>query len=114
MSTYWGYVCQSHEPELVSERWWNRGAADLAELYERVRRGDWPIVTPDIPHIGLVYQGEPYNVDRLPGGGIEPVLPGGQSDRGWSGPVSWLAEHPRCKVALRSEYDAYRALVEKP
>lgn len=104
MSTSWGFVCLSHDPPLISERWFSRGGAGaLADLFRRERRGEWPNTPEDSPFY-LAFQGEPLPmlaegeqavpVDFRPGGGAPP----------WSEPPAWLREHPRCKVGVRSEY----------
>lgn len=101
MSTHWGYVCQSHDPHLISETWLNHGELVLVDLYQQMRAGTWPVVAEAVPHIGLAFKGEPYSVLEY-GGKAVPALPGGVPS--WSGPPAWLMEHPRCKVALRSEF----------
>jgi hypothetical protein len=90
MSTYWGYVCRSHDPEIESEHWFNQGAALLAGVYQKVRAGSWP-----------------DGADM--GGWKEPAL---VEHNGYetAGPVLWLEEHPRCDVALRSEYGDTREI----
>jgi hypothetical protein len=90
MSTYWGYVCRSHDPEIESEHWFNRGAALLADVYQKVRAGAWP-----------------DGADM--GGWKEPEL---VNFNGYAtvGPIYWLEAHPRCDVALRSEYGDTREI----
>lgn len=81
MSTHWGFVCQSHDPELISEAWFNHGDGFLTQVFATVRAGQWPENE----------WGEP-----------EPTRFGGHGEV--VGPIYWLREHPRCKVALRNEY----------
>lgn len=103
MSTYWGYVCLSHDPPMISERWLNRGGMALADLYRKERAGEWPNTPEDHPFY-LAFEGSPLPmlaegdtaipVDHRLGGGAPP----------WSDPPEWLREHPNCKVGVRSEY----------
>lgn len=90
MSTYWGYVCQSHDPHLESERWFNHGEDVLTEAYQLERAGEWPN-DPAWPLLD-----EPRDVKH----------------RGYftSAPIHWLREHPKCQVALRSEYGDTKSL----
>lgn len=88
MSTHWGYVCQSHDPELESDDWFNHGEARLIELLRIERAGHWlndewgnPTSVPELEH---------------------------------AGPIYWLREHPRCKVALRNEYGATKEIPGQP
>jgi len=90
MSTYWGYVCQSHDPELESERWFNHGEDVLAEVYRIERAGDWP--------------NDPLDDPR----------PVGHREYNTNAPIVWLREHPRCQVALRSEYGDTKPLTVAP
>lgn len=84
MSTYWGYVCKSHDPELPSDRWFNHGEELLIGVYLQERYlGGWPNTKWDDPI---------------------PVMGSPNYPQGTDAPVWWLREHPRCKVALRSEY----------
>lgn len=94
MSTYWGFVCRSHDPEIESEHWFNRGAALLADAYQKQRAGEWPNIE------GLPWP-EPQGVEP-PGGGFP------KTD-----PIHWLRAHPACDVALRSEYGDTRELNEE-
>jgi hypothetical protein len=43
VSTYWGYVCESHNPPLISEHWFNHGEDVLTDAYRKERAGEWPI-----------------------------------------------------------------------
>jgi hypothetical protein len=85
LSTYWGFVCRSHDPEIESEHWFNCGAALLADVYQKERAGEWPN---DFE--------EPWQ---------EPTAVGGTR-----APIFWLRQHPRCDVALRSEYGDTREI----
>ena len=91
MSTYWGYVCDSHDPPLISERWFNHGEAVLTDAYTRERAGQWP-TDPNI-----TAWDEPVPV--VSSGGYETTAP-----------ISWLREHPRCTLALHNEYGDRQAL----
>lgn len=93
MSTYWGFVCRSHDPEIESEQWFNCGAAVLADAFQKERAGDW---------LNSEQFDEPLPV----------VAPGGT----WvtSEPIYWLRQHPVCDVALRSEYGDTRELASAP
>lgn len=81
MSNHWGYVCRSHDPEIESEHWFDRGAGVLAEVCQKVRAGEWPdgVASPD----GCYRTAEP---------------------------ILWLRQHPKCDVALRSEYGDTREI----
>ena len=118
MSTHWGYVCQSHDPELISERWLNHGDDALIDLYRKVRAGDWPLASDLIPHLGLAYGDELAPMEYVQGshgqpGFAFPIAPrAGGGTPPWSGPPSWLAKHPRCVVALRNEYGDVRVIAD--
>lgn len=90
MSTYWGYVCESHDPHLESDHWFNHGDLELARLFWDVRAGKW------------VFNewGEPDPIDH----------------RGYTTtePVRWLLEHPRCRIALANEYGDIKPLEPQP
>ena len=81
MSTYWGYVCESHDPPLASDHWFNRGDDTLADVYRQVRAGTWP-TTLVADHCG-------YRT---------------------TAPIEWLHQHPHCRVALHSEYGEHRPI----
>lgn len=100
MSTYWGYVCETHDPPIVSERWFNRGETVLHRVFELERAGEWPNV-PESDPLYLAYEGEPMPVHQYADDLIGTTGPYGV---GTPHPVMWLREHPRCKVALRNEY----------
>lgn len=119
MSQYWGYVCESHDPPIESDRWLNHGDDALADLFHKVRNGEWPQSAGMVPEYRLAYgdslapmvvgfgvaEGAPayaIPVRPVPGGGAPP----------WHGPVDWLAEHPHCKVVLKNEYGDRRGLGE--
>jgi hypothetical protein len=107
MSTSWGYVCESHDPPLESERWLNHGESVLIDVFLKERAGEWPSFREDP---SSAWSGEPFAV--LPvGGQAEPVppRPGGGTPP-YSGIVPWLREHPHCKIALRSEYGDRRKI----
>lgn len=95
MSTYWGFVCESHDPPLESEHWFNHGDKVLIDLFIRERAGVWPVDT--------------AKLERFPALGPEPMP---VEHRGYvtTAPVDWLREHPRCSIALRNEYGDRRAL----
>jgi hypothetical protein len=88
VSTNWGYVCQSHDPWLISEPWLNHGDEVLAHVFALVREGAWPR--------------DPFD--------DQPVL---ISAYGYDTamPIYWLWEHPHCVVALRNEYGEIQELV---
>ena len=81
MSTYWGYVCRSHIPNIISDHWLNHGEDELRDVARLVRLGAWP----DHPHyggpIGFYFDGTT-----------------------WTDPIIWLRQHPHCDVALHNEY----------
>jgi hypothetical protein len=86
VSTYWGYVCKSHNPPIESEHWFNRGEDILREAYRLEQAGEWPTVAPTALDLK-------YGWDLDP----EPVS--------WTTePIHWLRAHPHCDVALRNEY----------
>jgi hypothetical protein len=82
MSTYWGYVCRSHDPELESEHWINHGEEVLADIANRALG---PQGWPEQPVLGGPI---PFYFD-----GVH-----------WTAPIVWLQQHPRCDIALRNEY----------
>jgi len=89
MSTYWGYVCESHDPPLTSEHWFNHGEEVLTQAYTLERQGQWPNDT----EFMLKYPAldpSPMPIDH----------------RGYvtTWPIEWLREHPNCTVALHNEY----------
>jgi hypothetical protein len=90
LSTYWGFVCRSHDPEIESEHWFNCGAALLADVYQKERAGEWP------DDDGYEY-GEPATINH---DGYPPT----------TAPIIWLRAHPRCDVALRSEFGDTREI----
>lgn len=83
-------MCRSHDPEIESEHWFNRGAALLADVYQKERAGEWPF-DPELSDLG-----EPAKVSH---GRYETTAP-----------IYWLRQHSRCDVALRSEYGDTREL----
>jgi hypothetical protein len=91
MSTYWGYVCESHDPPLVSEHWINHGDRTLADAFHLERAGEWPDV-PVIVGVNDALGPEPEQVTFY------------DSGYGSAAPIYWLREHPRCEVALHNEY----------
>lgn len=93
MSTYWGFVCRSHDPEIESEHWFNRGAAVLADAFQKERSGE----------ILNNQYGEPTQTIKSPLGTYETFEP-----------IYWLRQHPRCDVALRSEYGDTREIANQP
>lgn len=94
MSTYWGYVCRSHDPELESEHWFNRGAAVLADAFHKELAGEWP----NNPQFTNWEEPEPV------------IAPSGNHQT--TEPIYWLRQHPHCDVALRSEYGDTREIGE--
>lgn len=90
MSTSWGYVCQSHNPNQHSEDWFNHGQDLLADVYRRVRAGAWPTDEDDDP---------------------VPVVHRGYETRA---PVYWLRGHPHCMIALWNEYGVVVSLDPQP
>lgn len=99
MSKRWGYVCQSHDPEITSDTWLNHGADVLAEAYRRERGGEWPD--------DRAWSAQWPDLDAKPA----PIEHNGEE---WQGGIHWLREHPRCVVALRSEYGEIRPLMAAP
>lgn len=95
MSKHWGYVCQSHNPQIESERLINWGQDTLADAYRRERAGGWPN--------NAVFAEEWPDLDPVP----LPVIHDGFE---YEGVISWLREHPHCVIALRSEYGETVAL----
>ena len=85
MSTYWGYVCRSHDPELESEHWFNHGSEELRDAAIKERAGEWPndFTEPWEEPAAVVGKLGPYQTRA---------------------PIFWLREHPKCDVALRNEY----------
>lgn len=88
MSNHWGYVCRSHDPEIESDHWFNQGAALLAGVFQKERAREWPEDTD---------RGEPQKVVSL-------------DHPDTAEPIHWLRQHPRCDVALRSEYGDTREI----
>lgn len=78
MSTYYGYVCKSHEPNLISEHWLNHGDQELTDAYHAERNGDWPSTLDGGPAPLINYAG--------------------------AAPIYWLRQHPNCTIALHNEY----------
>lgn len=93
MSTHWGYVCESHDPPIISEHWINHGDDRLAGLFWAVRRGEWP----NDPSITAW---------------DEPIQFPYSEDYASTAPVYWLREHPHCRVALHNEYGDTRVIGE--
>lgn len=109
MSTHWGFVCESHDPPLISETWLNHGDDALIDAFRKERVGEWPTCTADDY---LAWEGEPYYLLQE-GDTATPVPPhSGGGAPPWSGIIPWLREHPRCKVALRNEYGDRREIGE--
>jgi len=83
VSTYWGYACRSHSPELRSEAWFNHGDGALRKTLDSYRAGNWPTDEWD---------------DPLP-----------MSHQGYltTSPIAWLREHPHCEVGIINEYGKY-------
>lgn len=77
MSTEWGYVCQSHDPELESDHWFNHGQAKLREIFA------------DREALFRVYE-------------LDYGLALANTDL--YGPTCWLMMHRNCAVAVRNEY----------
>lgn len=98
MSTYWGYVCKSHDPNLRSERWFNHGEDTLTDAFRKERAGQWPM---DGTHPLLE---EPVHVFHGDTG----------SAYGTRAPIYWLRDHPRCVVWLENEYGDTRPMEERP
>lgn len=118
MSTSWGYVCESHDPPIESERWLNHGDDALIDLFQKVRGGEWPMAADLVPHLRLAYGDElapmvMVSATELTASYAAPVAPrpGGGAPP-WSDPPNWLREHPHCKVALRNEYGDRREIGE--
>lgn len=87
MSTYYGYVCKSHTPNLPSEHWFNHGDKELARAYELERAGKIPN-DPD---------GQP----------LAQYL-----DWHTAQPIYWLRQHPNCIIAIQDEYGRETPLPE--
>lgn len=81
MSKEWGYVCRSHDPELPSDQWINHGEDILADVARTYRQGLWPNNDQWGQPVGFYHDGI-----------------------AWTAPITWLQQHPRCDIALRSEY----------
>ena len=112
MSESWGYVCESHDPPLESDRWLNRGADALADLARKMRDGTWPLAADLDPEYALAYGDEPAPMEYWRGEtSAVPVapVPGGGSPP-YSGPPNWFSEHLNCRIALRSEYGERREI----
>ena len=77
MSTYYGYVCLDHVPELFSETW-GRDREELRKFYKAFRAGGYQYGDYGLP---LVASFSP---------------PGGPSE--------FLVQHPNCNIAIGSEY----------
>lgn len=88
MSTYWGFVCESHDPPLVSEHWFNHGEEPLRFAATAVRAGTWP-ESDDEWH-------DPKPVEHM---GYRTTSP-----------IEWLRKHPKCSIALHSEYGDTRPI----
>lgn len=89
MSKHWGYVCQSHNPQIESERLINWGQDTLTDAYRRERAGEWP--------------NDAGFAEEWPA--LDPVpLPVTHNGFEYQGVIPWLREHPYCVIALRSEY----------
>lgn len=88
VSTYWGYVCESHDPPIISEHWMNHGDERLAVLFWTERRDGWPsdpsITAWDEPVPVPYYDGADAYASTVP--------------------IVWLREHPHCRIALHNEY----------
>ena len=84
MSTNWGYKCMSHEPHIKSEHWFNHGDDLLIAIYILNKNGLWP-------KSDNQYWDEPKN-----------IMVGNWET---ASAVSWLWQHPNCKVVLNNEYD---------
>lgn len=95
MSKHYGFICQSHNPSLISDHWLNWGQEVLAEVYRRERAGAWP-------------DDEAYAA-QWPGSAPEP-LPVTHGTERYEGIVPWLREHPHCVVALHNEYGEVESL----
>lgn len=116
MSTHWGYVCESHDPPLLSDCDLNHGDDALIDLYRKVRAGEWPKSADLLPQFELAYGDELAPMEFVQGSHghpgyafpIAPRLGGGTPP--WSGPVSFLEQHPRCKIALHNEYGERREI----
>ena len=94
MSTNWGYVCKSHEPNITSTMWLNHGEEILETVFVLERNGLWPN-EPDVNFPSD--QWDPVDVPYL--------------DENW--PVCWLREHPNCVIALKNEYGIEVSLPQK-
>lgn len=90
LSKYWGYVCRSHDPELVSEHWYNHGEQALTELYRKFHAEPWPINE---------------------WGELEETEVHGQMT---TAPVYWLNQHRNCNVALHNEYNDVEEIPDRP
>lgn len=108
MSKHWGYVCQSHNPAIESERWLNHGEKVLADVFRLERAGQWPNVPEGHPYY-LAYKGEPMLVNPAASDMIGSPGPDGS---GGLHLVHWLREHPHCVVAMCSEYGEIRPLAD--
>ena len=94
MSTDWGYVCKSHEPNITSEAWLNHGDEVLKTVFVLERNGLWPN-EPDAN-----FPPDEWGPVKVP-----------YLDQDW--PVRWLREHPNCVVALKNEYGIEESLPQK-
>lgn len=86
MSTYYGYVCRSHHPNIVSEHWINHGAEKLRDVAWIVRNGRWKVDENERPI--------PFYHDGV----------------FWDAPIWWLLQHPHCDIALHNEYGVIEEL----
>lgn len=84
MSTDWGFACLSHDPPLVLYP--DYPSRDgMADLLTRIRSGTWPTIT------------------EFAGTAIESIEDAPYAEH-WSAPVKFLREHPKCRIAIVSEY----------
>lgn len=95
MSTYYGYICLSHDPHLASEHWFNHGEDVLRQAWELERAGNWPSVPEDYL---AVEEWSPADVTLR--------------SYGTNAPIFWLRQHPNCVIGLESEYGDITPLAE--
>lgn len=111
MSTYWGYVCLSHDPPIEAERDLNHGDDALIDLYWKFTGGDWPMASELAPHAALAYEGEmaPMEMVGTQAVPVPPISGGGAPP--WTSPLSFLQQHPHCVIAVQSENGDRRSML---
>lgn len=112
MSTYWGYVCLSHDPPIEGSRDLNHGDDALIDLYWKVTAGDWPMASELVPPgLERAYEGElaPMVMEGSLAVPVPPQQGGGAPP--WGSPLSFLQQHPHCVIVVQSEYGDRRSML---